>query len=109
MRDAARRLAAMGPRAVLVKGGHLPGELIVDVVYENGVLYEFSGPRLLGRHTHGTGCTMAAAVAAGLARGRDVAEAVDAAKAYVAGAMAAGIDVGRGHQPLDHFWRGVTG
>jgi hydroxymethylpyrimidine/phosphomethylpyrimidine kinase len=59
-----------------------------------------------GPYTHGTGCTLAAAIAAGLARGDDLPPAVEAARAYVVGAMQHGIDVGRGHRPLGHFWRG---
>jgi hydroxymethylpyrimidine/phosphomethylpyrimidine kinase len=105
MHDAARRLAALGARAVLLKGGHLPGDEVADVLYADGTLQEFVGPRITGPHTHGTGCAMAAAVAAGLARGADLASAVSDAKAYVAGAMQHGVNVGRGHQPLNHFWR----
>ena len=105
MREAAHRLAAMGCRAVLLKGGHLAGEDVVDLLFEDGRLHEFVGPRIAGPHTHGTGCAMAAAVAAGLARGVDLVTAVGDAKAYVAGAMRHGLPLGRGHQPLDHFWR----
>jgi len=105
MRDAARRIAALGPAAVLVKGGHLPGAEVVDVLYDRGTFHEFVGPRIEGRATHGTGCTMAAAITAGLALGRALPETVEAAKAYVAGAMTHGVPVGRGHQPLDHFWQ----
>jgi len=105
MREAAHRLSAMGCRAVLLKGGHLTGEDVVDILLEDGRLHEFSGPRITGPHTHGTGCAMAAAVAAGLARGADLVTAVGDAKAYVAGAMRHGLIIGRGHQPLDHFWR----
>jgi hydroxymethylpyrimidine/phosphomethylpyrimidine kinase len=104
MREAARRLADRCPGAVLVKGGHLPGEEVIDVLYDKGALHELAGPRIGGRARHGTGCTTAAAIAAGLARGRDVPAAVEAAKAYVAAAMRHGVAVGRGHQPLDHFW-----
>jgi hydroxymethylpyrimidine/phosphomethylpyrimidine kinase len=107
MREAAHRLAGMGCRAVLLKGGHLAGEDVVDILFEDGRLHEFSGARIAGPHTHGTGCAMAAAVAAGLARGDDLVSAVSAAKAYVAGAMRHGVNVGRGHQPLDHFWQSV--
>jgi hydroxymethylpyrimidine/phosphomethylpyrimidine kinase len=105
MLDAARRLVAMGCRAVLLKGGHLPGDEVVDLLLEDGRVHEFAGPRIAGPHTHGTGCAMAAAVTAGLALGADLPAAVEAAKAYVAGAMRNGVDVGRGHQPLDHFWQ----
>ena len=104
MREAARKIAGLGPAAVLVKGGHLAGPEVVDVLFEKGVVHEFVGPRVDTRATHGTGCTTAAAIAAGLALGRDLPASVEAAKAYVAGAMRHGIPVGRGHQPLDHFW-----
>jgi hydroxymethylpyrimidine/phosphomethylpyrimidine kinase len=105
MREAARRIAALKPAAVVIKGGHLPGPGVVDVLYERGRFVEIAGPRIEGRHTHGTGCTFAAAVAAGLALGRPLERAVRDARDYVAGAMRVGTDVGRGHQPLDHFWR----
>jgi len=105
MREAARRIAGMGPAAVLVKGGHLAGAEVVDVLFENGVMHEFGGPRVETRATHGTGCTTAAAIAAGLALGHELLAAVEAARAYVVGAMGQGIAVGRGNQPLDHFWR----
>jgi hydroxymethylpyrimidine/phosphomethylpyrimidine kinase len=108
MRDAARRLVDLGAASALVKGGHLDGETLVDVVCDAGHVHELTGPRLQSRHTHGTGCTMAASVAAQLACGVPLVEAVAAAKVYVAGAMRLGVDVGRGHQPLDHFWRGLS-
>ncbi len=109
MREAGARLARLGSRAVLVKGGHLDGDTVVDVLVDAGEVHEFIGPRIAGRHTHGTGCTTAAAIAARLALGDTLPAAVQAAKAYVAGAMTRGIDVGAGHQPLDHFWRGLAG
>jgi hydroxymethylpyrimidine/phosphomethylpyrimidine kinase len=107
MREAARRIAAFKPGAVVIKGGHLPGPEIVDVLFENGTFHEFVGPRIEGRNTHGTGCTFASAIAAHLAKGSGLADAVREAKAYVAGAMRPGIPLGRGHRPLDHFWRGL--
>jgi hydroxymethylpyrimidine/phosphomethylpyrimidine kinase len=106
MSEAARRLAAMGPAAVLLKGGHLDDPEMVDILFEGGTVHVFTGPRIAGPYTHGTGCTLAAAVAAGLARGIDLVSAVETARDYVAGAMRHGIDVGRGHRPLGHFWRG---
>jgi hydroxymethylpyrimidine/phosphomethylpyrimidine kinase len=109
MREAARRIAALGPAAVLVKGGHLPGEEVVDVLFDRGAFHEFVGPRIEGRATHGTGCTVAAGITAGLALGQELPAAVEAAKAYVVGAMRHGIAVGHGHQPLDHFWRWASG
>jgi hydroxymethylpyrimidine/phosphomethylpyrimidine kinase len=105
MREAARRIADLGPAAVLVKGGHLPGPEVIDVLYERGAVREFVGPRIGGRATHGTGCTVAAAITACLALGRDLPSAVDSARSYVTEAMRGGVAVGRGHQPLDHFWR----
>jgi hydroxymethylpyrimidine/phosphomethylpyrimidine kinase len=105
MREAARRIADLGPAAVLVKGGHLAGSEVIDVLYEHGQFYEFAGPRVETRATHGTGCTTAAAIAAGLALGHELSKAVEAARAFVVGAMQSGIAVGRGHRPLDHFWQ----
>lgn len=106
MEEAARRLLTLGPAAVLVKGGHLDDPEIVDVLLDRHGLRVFTSARVSGPYTHGTGCTLAAGIAAGLARGEALADAVDAARAYVAGAMQHGIDVGRGHRPLGHFWRG---
>ena len=107
MREAAKRIAALKPAAVIVKGGHLAGPEVVDVLYENGEFREFIGPRIEGRNTHGTGCTFAAAIAAQLARGVELHDAVPAAKTYIEGAMRNGVPLGRGHRPLHHFWRGI--
>jgi hydroxymethylpyrimidine/phosphomethylpyrimidine kinase len=105
MHAAGRRILAFGPTAVLVKGGHLPGDTVTDVLVDASGAIEMRGPRVEGRHTHGTGCTLAAAVAARLAHGETLERAARAAKAYVAGAMLHGIDLGAGHRPLGHFWR----
>ncbi len=105
MREAARRIAMLKPGAVVIKGGHLPGPEIVDVLLEHGECTEFAGPRVAGPNTHGTGCTFAAAIAAQLAKGVPLNEAVRLAKEYVAGAMSPGIPLGGGHRPLDHFWK----
>ena len=107
MREAATRIAALKPAAVVIKGGHLPGPEVVDLLFEQGAFKEFIGPRIEGRNTHGTGCTFAAAIAAHLAKGAGLAEAVSAAKNYVEGAMRDGIPLGKGHRPLNHFWRGI--
>jgi hydroxymethylpyrimidine/phosphomethylpyrimidine kinase len=107
MREAAKRIAALKPAAVVIKGGHLPGPEVVDLLFEKGELKEFIGPRIEGRNTHGTGCTFAAAIAAHLARGAALEDAVPAAKTYVEGAMRHGIPLGKGHRPLHHFWRGI--
>ncbi|WP_232628311.1 bifunctional hydroxymethylpyrimidine kinase/phosphomethylpyrimidine kinase [Methylobacterium sp. Leaf118] len=107
----ARRLLERGARAVLIKGGHGEGQESVDhLLSRDGTLRRFAAPRIETRNTHGTGCTLSAAVAAGLARGQPLAEAVGAAKAYVTEAIRAadGVPVGRGHGPLHHFfaqWR----
>jgi hydroxymethylpyrimidine/phosphomethylpyrimidine kinase len=109
MKEAARRIAMLKPAAVVVKGGHLEGPEVVDVLLENGEFHEWIGPRIEGPNTHGTGCTFAAAIAAQLAKGATLVEAVPAAKAYVEGAMRDGIPLGKGHRPLNHFWRGTMG
>jgi hydroxymethylpyrimidine/phosphomethylpyrimidine kinase len=103
-REAARRLVDLGPRAVVLKGGHFDEADIVDLFYDGSTFMEFRHPRLQTRHTHGTGCTFAAAVAALLARGIDLPEAVRQAIEYVEGAIAHGLAIGAGHGPLDHFW-----
>jgi hydroxymethylpyrimidine/phosphomethylpyrimidine kinase len=104
-REAARRIVKLGASAVILKGGHLPTADIVDLVYDGHRFQEFRGPRIEGRHTHGTGCTFAAAIASHLALGRTLHEAVPLAQAYVAGGIRHGLAIGRGHGPLDHFWR----
>lgn len=96
-------LLALGSKAVLVKGGHGTGDAIDVLVTAEGTR-TYSAPRLDTRHTHGTGCTLSAAIAAGLARGRDLDQAVTRAKAFVWDAMRAGqtLGVGSGNGPLDH-------
>jgi hydroxymethylpyrimidine/phosphomethylpyrimidine kinase len=107
MREAGRRILALGPSVVLVKGGHLPGAEIVDVLCAHGGIHDFRGPRIMTQHTHGTGCTLASAIAANLARGSEALAAVRAAREYVEGAIRHAPGIGRGHGPLAHFWRGV--
>ena len=107
MREAARRIAMLKPAAVVIKGGHLPGPEVIDILLEGGNFHEWVGPRIEGPNTHGTGCTFASAIAAHLAKGATVKEAVPAAKEYVEGAMRLGIPLGKGHRPLNHFWRGI--
>jgi len=104
-RTAARRIFELGPRAVIVKGGHLPTDEVVDLLFDGTSFREFSGPRVVSRNTHGTGCTFAAAVTANLALGETLGEATDRAKRYVTGAIQHGIPLGRGHGPLNHFWQ----
>jgi hydroxymethylpyrimidine/phosphomethylpyrimidine kinase len=108
-REAARRILAFGPAAVVIKGGHLPTEDIVDLLGSVGPdgeeFVEFRHERVAGRHTHGTGCTFAASIAASLALGRTLREAVPLAQRYIAGAIRSGPELGRGHAPMDHFWK----
>jgi hydroxymethylpyrimidine/phosphomethylpyrimidine kinase len=98
-RRAARALLGLGARTVVVKGGHLDGAPI-DVVDDGRDVIELAGERLPGRHTHGTGCTFASAIAARLARGERPIDAIRAAKAYVARAIAAAPGLGGGRGPL---------
>ena len=103
-RQAAERILGMGARSVVIKGGHLPGDP-VDLYYDGTRFLEFPGKRIDTTSTHGTGCTFASAIAAGLAMGHDVADAIAEAKEYVREAMARAFPVGNGHGPLNHFYR----
>lgn len=103
MERAARALVRLGARAALVTGGHLPGDEVVDVLVTDGAARRFSRPRLDTTSTHGTGCTLSAAVAAGLALGRPLERAVADALDFVHRAIAAAPGLGRGHGPLNHF------
>jgi hydroxymethylpyrimidine/phosphomethylpyrimidine kinase len=101
MRDAARALRDLGARAVLVKGGHLPGRPI-DVLATPDAVVELDAPRVGPATTHGTGCSLAAAIAAGLGRGDTLEHAVARAKRWLGRALAAAPALGRGARPLDH-------
>jgi len=101
-RTAAITLMDLGPRAVLVKGGHLDGPA-VDVFYDGQQTIELEAERIDSPHTHGTGCTLSSAIAARLALGDDLPAAVRAAKAYVTRAIAQAPGIGHGHGPLQHF------
>jgi hydroxymethylpyrimidine/phosphomethylpyrimidine kinase len=103
-REAAKRIAAMGVTAVLIKGGHLPTDDITDLLYERGDFVEFRQPRVPGRHTHGTGCTFAAAITSHLALGRTLSDAIPLAQRYVADAIRHGPELGKGHGPMNHFF-----
>jgi len=102
MEEAARRIHARGPRHVLVKGGHLEGSA-TDILWDGRAFTRFPGPRLDSNNTHGTGCTLSAAIAAGLALGRSLPEAIRHAKAYVTAAIREGFAAGRGVGVLRHF------
>ncbi|MFJ4987485.1 bifunctional hydroxymethylpyrimidine kinase/phosphomethylpyrimidine kinase [Streptomyces sp. NPDC088732] len=104
MREAAAAVLALGPRWALIKGGHLDGDA-VDLLTDGTQEHWLRAPRHDNRHTHGTGCTLAAAVASHVALGLDVPDAVGAAKEYVTGAIAAGFPLGAGIGPVDHAWR----
>jgi hydroxymethylpyrimidine/phosphomethylpyrimidine kinase len=103
-RRAADALLELGSRWVLVKGGHLAGDAI-DLLTDGEVVVELRAPRLDNAHTHGTGCTLASAIASYLARGLTVPDAVRGAKDYVTGAIAAGFPLGAGIGPVDHGWQ----
>lgn len=107
MHAAGMRILGMGPRVVLVKGGHLDGPESVDVICTAGGTFEVRRPRIRTTRTHGTGCTLSAAIAANLAKGMDDREAVEAAREYLDGAIRHAPGLGRGHGPLNHFWRAV--
>lgn len=105
MREAGRRILASGPRVVLVKGGHLEGPDSVDVACSAAGEFELRRPRIDSRHTHGTGCTLSSAIAANLALGLADREALERARDYLHGAITHAPGIGRGHGPLEHFWR----
>jgi hydroxymethylpyrimidine/phosphomethylpyrimidine kinase len=104
VREAARRIVSMGARTVVVKGGHREGPA-ADVLYDGSEFQVFTAPRINTVNTHGTGCTFASAVAAGLAQGKSVEEAVGQAKEYVTEAIRASFPIGQGHGPLNHFYK----
>lgn len=101
----ARAILSLGPQAVLIKGGHGAGAESIDLLVNETGIREFSAPRLATRNTHGTGCTLSAAIAAELAKGAALVEAVGTAKRYVHAAIAAAdrLNVGHGHGPTHHF------
>ncbi len=103
MKEAACQLRQLGSRYVLVKGGHLAGEEVVDILYDGSTFYQYSSPRIVTRHTHGSGCTLAAAIASGLALGLDVPGAVERAREYLQQSMKAGLALGKGSGPLHHM------
>ncbi len=106
MREAARRLCAMGAKAALVKGGHLTGAA-TDILFADGEFHEFPAARIETRHTHGTGCTYSAAITAGLAAGQDLVAAVGRAKRFISEAIATAPGLGSGAGPVNHHARVV--
>jgi hydroxymethylpyrimidine/phosphomethylpyrimidine kinase len=104
LRRAGEALLALGAKAVLMKGGHVPGERVVDLLITADGETAFEGERIRTRHTHGTGCTLASACAVGLAQDMDLTAAVARAWNYVHEAMLRAPGFGAGHGPLDHAW-----
>jgi hydroxymethylpyrimidine/phosphomethylpyrimidine kinase len=104
VRKAARKLQSLGPRNVVVKGGHRDGDAAVDILFDGRDFHEFVSPRISTTSTHGTGCTLASAIAAFLARQETVPEAVQHAKEYLTQALLHAEPIGHGHGPVEHFW-----
>ncbi|MEQ9200732.1 MAG: PfkB family carbohydrate kinase, partial [Rhodospirillales bacterium] len=102
---AGQALLRLGAKAVLLKGGHGKGPDSTDLLMSGDSIIELTGPRIPTRNTHGTGCTLSSAIAAGLAKGMDVTSAVRVGKAYIEAAIlgADSLDIGRGHGPVHHF------
>jgi hydroxymethylpyrimidine/phosphomethylpyrimidine kinase len=104
MKSAARAIAELGPRHVVVKGGHRTADP-VDVYWDGTEYTELHAERIATRHTHGTGCTFSAAITALLARGMSPREAITGAKQYITGAIRSAPGLGNGHGPVEHFWQ----
>jgi len=105
MRAQAKTLLALGAGAVLIKGGHGNGPESIDLLVDAGGCTRYAAPRLATNNTHGTGCTLASAIAAGLAKGQELGAAVRDAKVYVSAAIAAAdrLNIGSGRGPVHHF------
>jgi hydroxymethylpyrimidine/phosphomethylpyrimidine kinase len=103
LEDQARRIAALGPRVVVIKGGHATGPESVDLFFDGTRFERLRGPRIDTRATHGTGCAFSAALAAGLALGQSPFDAAVGARRFLEAAMRAAPRLGRGAGPLDHF------
>jgi len=101
-RDAARVIADLGPRYVVIKGGHLAGEA-TDLVYDGEAFTEFHAERIDTPNTHGTGCTFSAAITALLASGLSPLDAIEEAKSWLTRAILASYAIGDGHSPVNHF------
>ena len=108
-REAARVIVEeYGARAAVVKGGHMEGEYSIDILYYNGEYREYKMPRVMKNTTHGTGCAFSAAIAAGLAKGRSIPEAVDVAKRFITMAIEYGLEIGGGHGPVNPVaWQAI--
>jgi len=104
MREAARELQSLGPRNVVIKGGHREGESATDILFDARDFHEYASPRIDTTSTHGTGCSFSSAIAAFLARQETVPVAVKHAKEYLTEALRRAEPIGHGHGPVDHFW-----
>jgi len=106
MKRAALKLKELGPRWVVVKGGHLKSnDNSIDIVFDGERYIELKAERIFTENTHGTGCTFSAAICAGLAMGNETMDSIRSAKNYINGAIANSFDIGKGHGPLNHFWK----
>ena len=101
---AARQIVALGAKTVVIKGGHRKGPA-VDLFFDGKEIHALDAPRIRTKNTHGTGCTLSAAIAAYLAKGENIEAAVRAAKKYITAAIRAGFTVGAGHSPVHHFYK----
>lgn len=104
MKEAAKLIFDMGPKYVLVKGGHLEGEA-VDILYDGSTFTYYSSPRINTINTHGTGCTLSSAIAANLGKGLNITEAIDEAKGYITKAIQESFSIGKGVGPVHHFYK----
>jgi hydroxymethylpyrimidine/phosphomethylpyrimidine kinase len=103
--EVAKRIVGAGVQNVLIKGGHLGGERSPDLLYDGQNFSWFDAPRVATNNSHGTGCTLSAAITALLARGKSLAEAITEAKEYLTGALVAAPSIGAGSSPVAHFYR----
>jgi hydroxymethylpyrimidine/phosphomethylpyrimidine kinase len=104
MKEAARAIHGLGPRAVLVKGGHFEGDDAMDLLYDGEGFTELHGPRFDTRDTHGTGCALSAAIAARLAHGDSTVDALHEAKRFISGAIERSLRIGEGYGPVNPGW-----
>lgn len=102
--EVACRISALGPRYVLIKGGHLSGETSPDLLYDGRDFTTFEARRIETKNSHGTGCTLSAAITALLARGKPLAESIETAKTYLTNALKNAVAIGSGHSPVAHFY-----
>jgi len=103
MKEAARKIHHLGPENVLIKGGHLLSKEAVDLLFNGNNFKEFKAERINTKNTHGTGCTFSSAIAAGLAQGKEIEEAVNIAKRYITLAIQNSLNIGHGYGPLNHL------